>query len=77
MAKPKRKAAGDSLDGVQLTCNGCVAVASTPVFDVTAARKYVAAKWGWIVTPSGHDLCPTCVKLGYLDEPEHKAKRKQ
>lgn len=71
----KRKADPKSLDGVSLTCNVCVAEASTPAVTVTQAREYVARKWQWIVTPSGHDLCPLCVKRGELDSPEHQGEK--
>lgn len=60
----KRKPTGQPLNGMSLTCNGCVATAGTPAMTVSEAREYVARKWGWSVTPSGHDLCPACVKRG-------------
>jgi hypothetical protein len=72
MAKKKD---ADRLDGVQLTCIGCVATASTPALDVSGARQYVAGRWGWTVTPSGHDLCSLCVKRGEMNAPEHRTKK--
>lgn len=66
----------DTLNSVTLTCNVCVSEAGTPNITVTEARAYVAGKWEWTVTPSGHDLCPVCAKRGELDSPEHKKKPK-
>lgn len=66
----------DTLNGVALTCNVYVAEAGTPAITVTEARTYVADKWGWVVTPSGHDLCPVCVKRGELELPERQPTRR-
>lgn len=55
---------GEKLDGVKVVCDFCVATASTPALVIEGAREYVAKKWGWVVTPSGHDLCVVCVNRG-------------
>lgn len=59
-----RKPVGDKLDVVKVTCDVCVAVGSTPHYHLGPARAYLAAKWGWAVTPSSHDLCHVCVARG-------------
>jgi hypothetical protein len=61
---------------VKIICDFCMAAACTPAFDVHAGRQYVARKWSWIVTPSGHDLCNLCVARGELNHPEYQQKPK-
>lgn len=68
----KRKKNADALDGVKVTCDVCVSTASTPALDTNRARLYVAKQWGWVVTPTGQDLCSLCVKRGELKRPEYK-----
>jgi len=66
-----RKPIGEKLDGLKVLCHCCCIVnASTPALILESARKYVADKWGFIVTPSGHDLCRFCARDGeHLNPP--------
>lgn len=62
----------DTLNGVPVVCDVCVATAGTPELDLPRARKYVAQKWGWVVTPTDKDLCGVCVRRGELKQPEYQ-----